>query len=78
MSFRLSKRVATARNCLRAVADWSFLSNHERVLPSIVHDAGARLRDIAAGLGITERSAPHGDEAERIMDVIAVAAIAPQ
>ena len=58
MSFRLSKRAATAWNCLRAVADWSFLANHVRVLPSIAHDPGARLRDIAAGLGITERSAP--------------------
>jgi len=39
------------------VADWSFLTNHARVLMCIAHDPGARLRDIAAGLGITERSA---------------------
>ena len=39
--------------------DWSFLTNHARVLLYIAHDPGARLRDIAAGLGITERSA-HG------------------
>ena len=42
---------------LRSVADWSFLTNHARVLLCIAHDPGARLRDIAASLGITERSA---------------------
>jgi len=41
------------------VADWGFLTNHARVLVCIAHDPGARLRDIAASLGITERSA-HG------------------
>jgi hypothetical protein len=41
------------------VTDWSFLTNHARVLLFIAHDPGARLRDIAAGLGITERRA-HG------------------
>jgi MarR family len=41
------------------VADWSFLTNHARVLLCIAHDPGARLRDIAASLDITERSA-HG------------------
>jgi hypothetical protein len=41
------------------VADWSFLTNHARVLLCIAHDPGARLRDIAASLGITERTA-HG------------------
>ena len=44
---------------LRGVADWGFLTNHARVLVCIAHDPGARLRDIAASLGITERSA-HG------------------
>ena len=39
------------------VANWTFLTNHARVLLCIAHDPGARLRDIAAGLGITERSA---------------------
>jgi hypothetical protein len=38
---------------------WSFLTNHARVLLCIAHDPGARLRDISASLGITERSA-HG------------------
>ena len=35
---------------------WSFLTNHARVLLCIAHDPGVRLRDIAASLGITERS----------------------
>jgi hypothetical protein len=41
------------------VADWGFLTNHARVLLYIAGDPGARLRDIAVGLGITERRA-HG------------------
>jgi hypothetical protein len=36
---------------------WGFLTNHARVLLCIAHDPGTRLRDIAASLGITERSA---------------------
>ena len=36
---------------------WSFLTNHARVLLCIAHDPGARLRDIAAMVGVTERSA---------------------
>ena len=36
---------------------WSFLTNHARVLLRIAQDPGVRLRDIAADLGITERSA---------------------
>jgi predicted ArsR family transcriptional regulator len=39
------------------VANWTFLTNHARVLPCIAHDPGVRLRDIAASLGITERTA---------------------
>jgi DNA-binding IclR family transcriptional regulator len=39
------------------VASWSFLTNHARVLLCIAHDPGVRLRDIAASLEITERSA---------------------
>ena len=41
------------------MASWSFLTNHARVLLCIARDPGTRLRDIAATLGITERSA-HG------------------
>jgi len=36
---------------------WSFLTNHGRVLLRIAHDPNVRLRDIAAALNITERSA---------------------
>ena len=39
------------------MADWSFLTTHARVLLCIAHDPGMRLRDIAARLDITERSA---------------------
>jgi predicted ArsR family transcriptional regulator len=39
------------------MASWTFLTNHARVLLCIAHDPGVRLRDIAASLGITERSA---------------------
>jgi MarR family len=35
------------------------LTSHARVLPCIARDPGVRLRDIAASLGITERSG-HG------------------
>ena len=41
------------------MTEWGFLTNHARVLLHIAHDPGARLRDIAATLGITERRA-HG------------------
>jgi hypothetical protein len=41
---------------LPGMADWSFLTNHARVLLCIAHDPGVRLRDIAASLGITERT----------------------
>ena len=41
------------------MAEWAFLTNHARVLLHLARDPGARLRDIAASLGITERSA-HG------------------
>jgi len=39
------------------MAKWSFLTNHARVLVCIAHDPGVRLREIAAALAITERSA---------------------
>lgn len=39
------------------MGNWSFLTNHARVLLRIAQDPEARLRDIAATLGITERSA---------------------
>jgi DNA-binding transcriptional ArsR family regulator len=39
------------------VASWTFLTMHARVLLCVAHDPGVRLRDIAARLDITERSA---------------------
>jgi hypothetical protein len=39
------------------VERWNFLTNHARVLLCIARDPGVRLREVAAGLGITERSA---------------------
>jgi len=41
------------------VKSWSFLTSHARVLLCIARDPGTRLRDIAASVDITERSA-HG------------------
>jgi DNA-binding IclR family transcriptional regulator len=40
-----------------ATPSWTFLTNHGRVLLCIAHDPGVRLRDIAARVDITERSA---------------------
>jgi hypothetical protein len=39
------------------VVGWTFLTYHARVLLLVAHDPGVRLRDIAASLNITERSA---------------------
>ena len=36
---------------------WNFLTNHARALLCIARDPGVRLHDVAASLGITERSA---------------------
>ncbi|NBU30260.1 MAG: MarR family transcriptional regulator [Actinobacteria bacterium] len=36
---------------------WTFLSNHGHVLILLSQDADARLRDIAAAVGVTERAA---------------------
>ena len=35
---------------------WSFLTNHARVLLAIAGDPGARLRDLAEALAVTERT----------------------
>jgi MarR family len=39
------------------VTSWTFLTTHARVMLLVAHDPGVRLRDIAASLNITERSA---------------------
>ena len=36
---------------------WDFLTNHAHVLSCVADDPGIRLRDIAAAVGITERTA---------------------
>ena len=40
-----------------AASRWDFLTNHAHVLVCVADDAGIRLRDIAAAVGITERGA---------------------
>jgi hypothetical protein len=42
---------------IRGMAEWSFLTNHSRVLLCVAQDPVVRLRDIAATLAITERTA---------------------
>jgi hypothetical protein len=42
-----------------AERDWTFLTNHAHVLIAVSRDPDARLRDLAASVGITERAA-HG------------------
>ncbi len=39
------------------VAEWSFLTNHARAILFIAHHPDARLRDLAAALDVTERTA---------------------
>jgi DNA-binding transcriptional ArsR family regulator len=39
------------------MGNWSFLTNHARGLLFIAHDPEARLRDLAAALDVTERTA---------------------
>lgn len=39
------------------LAEWSFLTSHARALVCIARDPGVRLREIAAVLGVTERTA---------------------
>jgi len=40
----------------RSSSSWTFLTHHARVLLEIARDPEARLRDIAASIGITERT----------------------
>jgi DNA-binding IclR family transcriptional regulator len=39
------------------MSEWSFLTNHARALLYIAHDPDTRLRDLAAALDVTERTA---------------------
>lgn len=40
-----------------SAGNWTFLTKHAQALLCIARDPGIRLRDIAQGVGITERSA---------------------
>ncbi|MFL5780054.1 MAG: helix-turn-helix transcriptional regulator [Thermoleophilaceae bacterium] len=40
-----------------SAVNWTFLTNHARVLLCIADDPGIRLREIGARVGITERAA---------------------
>ena len=55
--FHLSRNLFLELCYCHSVAEWSFFTNHARVLICIARDPGVRLRDLAATLGITERSA---------------------
>lgn len=39
------------------MSEWSFLTNHARTLLYVAHNPDARLRDLAAALDVTERTA---------------------
>jgi predicted transcriptional regulator len=39
------------------VGDWTFLTNHTHVMVCLRRDPTARMRDVAAAVGITERAA---------------------
>jgi DNA-binding IclR family transcriptional regulator len=47
---------ARKRAGAREEPGWTFLSNHAHVLICLAEDPGARLRDVAARVGITERA----------------------
>src|SRR5215211_7495399 len=49
------------------IRNWSFLTNHARVLVAIAHDPDIRLRELGETVGITERAA------HRIVDELATA-----
>jgi predicted transcriptional regulator len=49
------------------MGSWTFLTNHARALLCIAHDPGVRLRDLAAIVGVTERSA-HGIVTDLVTD----------
>ena len=61
--FNIHPKLKTSNKLLESMVrcllmeSWRFLTNHARVLLRIAQDPGARLRDIAAAVGITERSA---------------------
>ena len=48
---------ATADGSTGSSRNWTFLTNHGHVLLAIARDPTARLRDVAAEVGVTERAA---------------------
>jgi len=52
----MSLMVTTPREADRG-RSWTFLTNHAHVLLAIARDPTARLRDVAASVGVTERAA---------------------
>ena len=54
-----STPLVSGQGVVAPVKEWSFLTNHARVLLCVAQDPEIRLRDIATTLGITERTA-HG------------------
>ncbi len=59
MKFKTSNLFLEIDDKFLRTVSWKFLTNHARLLLCIARDPGVRLRDAAASLGITERSA-HG------------------
>ena len=51
--------VVTSQAAVAPAPEWSFLTNHARVLLCVAHEPGIRLRDIANTLDVTERTV-HG------------------
>ncbi len=48
--------VATTPGAAGSTRGWTFLTNHAHVLLAISRDPTARLRDVAATVGVTERA----------------------
>lgn len=49
--------LAARPNTTATARGWTFLTNHAHVLLAIAREPTARLRDVAASVGITERAA---------------------
>lgn len=62
-------RAATVSSPETALRHWTFLSNHGHVLVCLASDPAARLRDVAASVGITERAV------QKIVDDLAAAGV---
>jgi DNA-binding MarR family transcriptional regulator len=56
---KIISAIAIREKCIKVSSmqpGWNFLSNHARVLVCLARDPTARMRDIAVGVGITERA----------------------